>query len=152
VSERSGLGEPKGTLHCNLATILATPRQCHYTKESQKVMKTNRSMPSSAVIPVLAYANVREAVDWLCRAFGLVERLRIGDHRAELSFGGGAMVIPGQQEPLPQGGFSHSVMAAICGRSRRRSQMWTRPFGAAHSLSSYSPYLRRSWSAATERA
>jgi uncharacterized glyoxalase superfamily protein PhnB len=76
-------------------------------------MKTNRSMPSSVVIPVLAYANVREAVGWLCRAFGLVERLRIGDHRAQLSFGSGAVVIAGQQEPLPQGGFSHSVMARV---------------------------------------
>ena len=70
-------------------------------------------MPSSVVIPVLAYANVREAVGWLCRAFGLVERLRIGDHRAQLSFGSGAVVIAGQQEPLPQGGFSHSVMVRV---------------------------------------
>jgi len=76
-------------------------------------MKTNRSMPSSVVIPVLAYANVREAVGWLCRAFGLVERLRIGDHRGQLSFGSGAVVIAGQQEPLPQGGFSHSVMVRV---------------------------------------
>jgi uncharacterized glyoxalase superfamily protein PhnB len=76
-------------------------------------MKTNRSMPSSVVIPVLTYASVREAVDWLCRAFGFVERLRIGDHRAQLSFGSGAVVIAGQQEPLPQSGFSHSVMVRV---------------------------------------
>jgi hypothetical protein len=76
-------------------------------------MKTNRSMPASVVIPVLAYANVREAVDWLCRAFGFVERLRIRDHQAQLSFGSGAVVIAGQQEALPQGGFSHAVMVRV---------------------------------------
>lgn len=43
----------------------------------------NRSMPASAVIPVLAYPDVREAVAWLCRAFGFVERLRIGDENAQ---------------------------------------------------------------------
>jgi uncharacterized glyoxalase superfamily protein PhnB len=70
-------------------------------------------MPSSVVIPVLAYANVREAVDWLCRAFGFVERLRIRDHRAQLSFGSGAVVIAGQQEALPHGGFSHAVVVRV---------------------------------------
>lgn len=50
-------------------------------------------MPSSVVIPVLAYANVREAVDWLCRAFGFAERLRIGEHRAQLSFGSGSVIV-----------------------------------------------------------
>ena len=45
-------------------------------------MIMNRSMPPSVIIPELAYPDVREAVDWLCRSFGFVERLRIGDHRA----------------------------------------------------------------------
>ncbi len=35
---------------------------------------------------VLFYPDVGEAVDWLCRSFGFVERLRIGDHRSQLSF------------------------------------------------------------------
>jgi uncharacterized glyoxalase superfamily protein PhnB len=70
-------------------------------------------MPSSVVMPVLTYANVREAADWLCRAFGFAERLRIGDHRAQLSFGSGAVVIAGQHELLPQAGFSHSVMVRV---------------------------------------
>ncbi|HLB11005.1 MAG TPA: hypothetical protein VK617_15805 [Gemmatimonadaceae bacterium] len=38
-------------------------------------MKSNRSIPASAVIPVLAYPNVREAADWLCDAFGATRQL-----------------------------------------------------------------------------
>jgi uncharacterized glyoxalase superfamily protein PhnB len=38
-------------------------------------------MPPSILIPELAYPDVRQAVDWLCRCFGFVERLRIADHR-----------------------------------------------------------------------
>jgi len=56
-------------------------------------MSRNRSMPSSAIIPDLPYPDVREAVDWLCRAFGFKERLRIGNHRAQLSFGEGSLVV-----------------------------------------------------------
>jgi uncharacterized glyoxalase superfamily protein PhnB len=56
-------------------------------------MSKNRSMPSSVIIPELPYPEVREAVDWLCSAFGFRERLRIGNHRAQLSFGEGAVVI-----------------------------------------------------------
>jgi hypothetical protein len=43
----------------------------------QPGMLMNRSIPSSVVIPVLEYPDVREAVDWLCRTFGFVERLRL---------------------------------------------------------------------------
>ena len=53
----------------------------------------NRSMPHGDVIPVLAYPDVRAAVDWLCRAFGFVERLRIGDHRAQLQVRNGSVVV-----------------------------------------------------------
>jgi uncharacterized glyoxalase superfamily protein PhnB len=86
----------------------------------------NRSMPSSAVIPVLAYPDVREAVEWLCRCFGFTERLRIGTHRAQLSIGDGAVVVteqrpnsgawsldPGTSAALPAGGFSHSIMVRV---------------------------------------
>ena len=45
---------------------------------------SNRSVPSADVIPVLAYPDVPVAAEWLCRAFGFRERLRIGDHRAQL--------------------------------------------------------------------
>lgn len=56
-------------------------------------MDKNRSMPSSVIIPEIPYADVREAVDWLCRTLGFAERLRIGDHRAQISFGEGSLVV-----------------------------------------------------------
>lgn len=62
-------------------------------QEERAAYPTNRSMPNSVVIPVLNYPDVREAVDWLCRAFGFSERLRIADHRAQLAFGKGEIVV-----------------------------------------------------------
>lgn len=56
-------------------------------------MLPNRSVPAATVVPVLAYADVAEASDWLCTAFGFRVRLRIGDHRAQLVFGDGAVII-----------------------------------------------------------
>lgn len=56
-------------------------------------MIANRSVPSSTVIPVLAYDEVAQASDWLCRVFGFKERLRIADHRAQLVFGDGAVTL-----------------------------------------------------------
>lgn len=53
----------------------------------------NRSMPPGIVIPELPYSDVREAVDWLSHSFGFAERLRIGDHRAQLTFGEGSIVV-----------------------------------------------------------
>lgn len=53
----------------------------------------NRSMPPGVMIPELPYPDVREAVDWLCRSFGFIERLRIENHRAQLTFGTGAIVV-----------------------------------------------------------
>jgi len=45
------------------------------------------------VIPILAYRDVPEASDWLCDAFGFHERLRIGNHRAQLVVGDGAVIV-----------------------------------------------------------
>ena len=50
-------------------------------------------MPPSTVIPELPYPNVREAVAWLCKSFGFSERLQIGNHRAQLVFGEGSIVV-----------------------------------------------------------
>jgi uncharacterized glyoxalase superfamily protein PhnB len=55
-------------------------------------MISNRSVPEAAVIPELPYPDVREAVDWLTKAFGFRERLQIGDHRAQLVFENGAVI------------------------------------------------------------
>ena len=59
---------------------------------SQPPPPQNRSIPESVVMPVLIYADVRAAVAWLVAAFGCVERLRIGEHRAQLALGGGHLV------------------------------------------------------------
>ena len=52
----------------------------------------NRSVPDATVIPELPYDDVVGASEWLCDAFGLTVRLRIGAHRAQLRFGDGAVV------------------------------------------------------------
>lgn len=56
-------------------------------------MMANRSIPSCTVIPQLAYPDVGQAADWLCRAFGFTMRLRIGHHRVQLNVGDGAVVV-----------------------------------------------------------
>ena len=47
------------------------------------------------MIPVLAYPSVADAVAWLSAAFGFTLRLGIGDHRAQLRVGDGAIVVTG---------------------------------------------------------
>jgi uncharacterized glyoxalase superfamily protein PhnB len=37
---------------------------------------TNQSAPAATVVPVLVYQDVSQAIDWLCGAFGFLERLR----------------------------------------------------------------------------
>jgi uncharacterized glyoxalase superfamily protein PhnB len=56
-------------------------------------LKPNRSVPPASVIPELPYRDVREAAEWLCRAFGFRERLQIGDHRAQLVYEDGAVIV-----------------------------------------------------------
>ena len=40
-------------------------------------MVSNRSAPTATVVPILVYADVGKAIEWLCGAFGFVERLRV---------------------------------------------------------------------------
>jgi uncharacterized glyoxalase superfamily protein PhnB len=54
---------------------------------------SNRSIPAATVMPELPYRDVVKASDWLCAAFGFSVRLRIGDHRAQLTFGDGAVIV-----------------------------------------------------------
>lgn len=56
-------------------------------------MLINRSIPRATVIPVLAYSDVHQAAEWLCRAFGFTVRMRIGDHRVQLNVGEGAVIV-----------------------------------------------------------
>jgi uncharacterized glyoxalase superfamily protein PhnB len=63
-------------------------------------MRANRSVPASSVVPLLTYPDVPAASDWLCEAFGFRERLRIGDHRVQLVYGNGAVILTeGQDAP-----------------------------------------------------
>jgi uncharacterized glyoxalase superfamily protein PhnB len=77
----------------------------------------NRSVPPSPVIPVLAYSDVAQASDWLCNAFGFRQRLRIGDHRAQLIFGEGAVIVTSlgetEGEPRETTAVGHSVHVRV---------------------------------------
>jgi uncharacterized glyoxalase superfamily protein PhnB len=81
-------------------------------------MRTNRSMPQSHVIPVLQYPDVGEAIDWLCDTFGFTIRWRVGNHRAQLNVGQGAIALT-ENRPRKGGGSSrnaedrHSIMVRI---------------------------------------
>src|SRR5690349_2356661 len=103
----------------------------------------NRSMPPGTVIPVLVYPEVHEAAAWLCRAFGFVERLRIGDHRIQLTVGEGSVVVTGG-EGAPQG---HSVMVRVADADRHCER--AREAGAAIAGPPAShPYGERQYTAA----
>jgi uncharacterized glyoxalase superfamily protein PhnB len=56
-------------------------------------LPANRSVPDAVVVPILAYPDVRKAVEWLAETFGFEERLQIAEHRAQLVIGGGAMIV-----------------------------------------------------------
>ncbi len=53
----------------------------------------NPSAPPQSVVPVLVYDDVRAAVEWLTQVFGFSERVQISDHRAQLAFGDGAVIV-----------------------------------------------------------
>ena len=91
-------------------------------------MRSNRSIPSPLVVPVLTYPDVREAVAWLTEAFGFEERLRIGEnHRSQLRFGDGAVIVADvrhDKRPPRAGEVTHSVLVRVddvqahCARAR----------------------------------
>jgi uncharacterized glyoxalase superfamily protein PhnB len=75
-------------------------------------MKRNRSIPDAAVIPVLKYADVREAAAWLVKAFGFRERLRIFNHRIQMTTElGGALVVADGADEVDS--TSHTVMVRV---------------------------------------
>jgi uncharacterized glyoxalase superfamily protein PhnB len=75
-------------------------------------MIVNRSAPPGIVIPVLAYDDIVAASDWLCRAFGFKERIRIGHHRAQLVYGAGGMVVSAKGMSS-EGIGDHSVLMRV---------------------------------------
>ena len=70
-------------------------------------MLSNRSIPRTTVIPVLAYPDVNQAAAWLCDAFG--------NHRVQLNVCDGAVIVremrPNEvNAPL---GVGHSVTIRV---------------------------------------
>jgi len=109
----------------------------------------NRSVPPSSVTPVLAYADVAEASDWLCAAFGFRKRLQIGTHRAQLVFGDGAVIVTqrGETHGDPQGAAAtHSVHARVEDADRHHEQAARCGARILHPPTNY-PYGERQYSA-----
>ena len=75
-------------------------------------MQTNRSIPNAVIIPELAYADGLAAAKWLCEHFGFQERLRIADHRVQLSFNGGAVIVT-QRDPASAVDMAHSILVRL---------------------------------------
>lgn len=81
-------------------------------------MLTNRSAPSSTVIPVLVYPDVRAAVTWLTEAFGFSERVRVGEaHRSQMRVGAdGAVILTdahGERHPPEPGQITHEIKVRV---------------------------------------
>jgi len=82
-------------------------------------MMINRTTGSASVVPELVYADVEQAIDWLCETFGLTELWRAGGHRARLAFGNGVVIITdadpryGRREPARGEPHCHAVMVSV---------------------------------------
>ena len=68
-------------------------------------------------MPIVVYDNVERAVEWLTRVFGFVEKVRIGDHRAQLDAGGSAVIVAdathGRRSPADEESITHSTMVRV---------------------------------------
>jgi len=80
----------------------------------------NLSMPCATAIAVLHYPDVAAAAAWLVRVFGFTERLRIGDHRVQLTMGAGAVVVAQGDAPA-EPVFSMMVRVASADRHAARA-------------------------------
>ena len=82
-------------------------------------MLISRTTGSASVVPELVYADVDEAVDWLCETFGFTEQWRAGGHRARVTFGNGTVIVAdadaqyGRAVPGRTGVQSHAVMVKV---------------------------------------
>ncbi len=87
-------------------------------------MLRNRSIPNVTVIPELAYSDIGKATDWLCDKFGFTVRVRMGDHRAQLNVGDGAIVVTERRGTTVEP--SHAMMVRVenvdahCKRAKER--------------------------------
>ena len=108
----------------------------------------NRSMLPSTIIPELAYEDVGKAAEWLCKAFGFMERLRIGNHRIQLTFGQGSLVVTELRggSAAESRDFSHSVMVRVEDASRHCEQARQHGARILHPPTDY-PYGERQYTA-----
>jgi hypothetical protein len=90
------------------------------------MLKKNRSAPNTAVIPVLYYPDVPEAVAWLTTALPFTERLRNSHARRQLLHGNGAIIVakPG----------AHANAAPSTLQSPAAHSITLRVTGSTHSL------------------
>jgi uncharacterized glyoxalase superfamily protein PhnB len=85
------------------------------------MLKKNRSAPNIAVIPVLYYPDVGEAVEWLTTALPFTERLRNSANRRQLLHNNGAIVVtkPGgnadDASSTQQSPGAHSITLRVTG-------------------------------------
>ena len=82
-------------------------------------MLISRTTGSASVVPELVYADVEQAVDWLCETFGFTELWRAGGHRARIAFGDGVVIVAdadleyGRAVPHRDEPRSHAVMVKV---------------------------------------
>ena len=106
-------------------------------------------MPDACVIRELAYRDVGEAIRWLCDVFGFSLRLRIANHRAQITVGAGAVVLvaadPRERQLRESFGRARGIMARVADVDRHHAQ--TRRAGAdVVSPPSDHPYGERQYS------
>lgn len=78
--------------------------------------RSNRTMPSATIMPVLVYDDVPRAIAWLSSAFGFIERWRADAHRAVLEFAGGAVML-GDRGDVAAGTRDESAVVPTAGDS-----------------------------------
>jgi len=108
------------------------------------MLQPNRSIPDSSVIPELGYPDPLQASAWLCQAFGFQERLRIGDHRVQLVFGNGAIIVTGHWREGTQG--NHAVMVRVADAQAHHAQAQRHGARILNPPTDY-PYGERQYSA-----
>lgn len=82
-------------------------------------MLISRTTGSASVVPELVYADVEEAIRWLCDTFGFAELWRADGHRARLAFGNGVVIVAdrdpsyGRELPADNALRSYSIMIKV---------------------------------------
>ena len=79
-------------------------------------MATNRSAPWARIVPVLAVADVRQAVAWYVNVLGFVEHVRIGDgHRVQLGLADerAELIVREFRSGEQESGTTHQVMFRV---------------------------------------